>query len=182
MEIERYKRALTRNLYEIRDLLSKRNALNALVEVQPDFGHSFFRYAYTSLFNDMMAHAMKVLDSHRDATSFWYLVRCEEKQILSALSAEQISIEDVKSLSEKLKDVRDKTHFHIDRIDVFAPDEVWKRADIKGKEFNVVYDCLWGALNVVYQLIHGQGLGEVIYQGGDVGDIISASRKAGVKI
>ena len=59
----RYERALTRNLYEIRSALSERNAINIFVEERPNTSWSFFTYAYIALKNDMVAHAIKVLDN-----------------------------------------------------------------------------------------------------------------------
>lgn len=182
MERDRYKRSIKRNLYEVRDLLSMRNAINALVNAQPDFGNSFFRYAYMALFNDMMTHAMRILDRHRDTTSLWYLIRCNESQVHSALKAAELPKEWITDLAEKLKQVRDKTHFHIDRNDVFAPDDVWSRANITGDDLNRVFDRLWDALNRLYKTVNERDFRQFIYQGGDVKVIIEASHKAGVDI
>ncbi len=65
--------------------MSHRNAVNAIVEVSPNTSWSFFSYAYLALYNDMLAHAIKVLDRHKDVSSFWYLYRCNQKEFDSLL-------------------------------------------------------------------------------------------------
>src|SRR5208337_916615 len=98
---DRYYRALERNLHEVRFCLSHRNAVNAIVKVAPKTTWSFFTYAYLALYNDMVTHAIKVLDKHKDVSSFWYLYRCNQKEFGSLLDKYEIPIEDIDNLTEK---------------------------------------------------------------------------------
>lgn len=179
---DRYYRALTRNLHEVRFCLSKRNAVNSLVEVAPNTSWSFFSYAYLALKNDMVAHAIKVLDKHKDASSFWYLYRCNQNEIGTLLKKIDLQLEDIETLTEKLIKIRDKTHFHIDKMKVFAPSSIWQEADIKGSFFNSVMEGLWEALKELHIIGYKKSFIQPIYDGADVKGIIEVVKKAGITV
>jgi hypothetical protein len=178
----RYARALTRNLYEVRSALSERNAVNAIVEVAPTTSWSFFSCAFSALYDDMLAHAMKVLDRHKDAASFRYLYRCNTSEIEELLKKIDLTIADIEKLSENLKDIRNGTHFHIDRNGVFDPSNIWKKANISGDFFNRVIEGIWDILNHLYISLHQKPFIQSIYEGKDIKEIIEAVKKAGIKV
>lgn len=179
---DRYYRALTRNLHEVRFCLSHRNAVNAIVEVSPKTSWSFFSYAYLALKNDMFAHAIKVLDKHKDASSFWYLYKCNQKEFGSLLKRFDLQYEDIETLTEKLSKIRDKTHFHIDKMGVFDPSAIWKEADIKGSFFNSVMEIIWAVLKEAHISAFRKPFIQSIYDGDDVRAIIEAVKKAGIAV
>jgi hypothetical protein len=118
---DRYGRSLTRLLHELRWAISERDAYNELCRVALETSWGFFSYASIALKNDMYAHAIKVLDLHGDTSSFWYVHRCKKKDVENALRKEHVSITEIQELADKMKLVRDKTHFHIDKKGVFPP-------------------------------------------------------------
>ncbi len=177
---DRYYRALKRNLHEVRFCLSHRNAVNAIVEVSPNTSWSFFSYAYLALYNDMLVHAIKVLDRHKDVSSFWYLYRCNQKEFDSLLVKFGLSFEDIENLTEKLLKIRNKTHFHIDKVGVFDPSAIWKDADIKGSFFNLVMEGIWEVLKELHISAYSKPFIQPVYDGNDVGAIIEAVKKAGI--
>ena len=179
---DRYYRALIRNLHEVRFCLSHRNAVNAIVEVAPKTSWSFFSYAYLALYDDMVAHAIKVLDKHKDASSFWYLYRCNQKEFGSLLKKSDLQFEDIENLTERLFKIRDKTHFHIDRMGVFDPSAIWKEADIKGSFFNSVMEGIWEVLKELHISAYRKSFIQPIYDGDDVRAIIEAVKKAGITV
>jgi len=80
-------------------------------------GHAwdFFRIAGIALFNDMIAHVIKVLDRNQQSASFWYVFRCLESTLRPALEKAGVTIDEIERLADRLKDIRDQTLFHIDR-------------------------------------------------------------------
>jgi len=179
---DRYGRSLIRNLHELKFLLSKRNAVNTLVSENPEFGLSFFRYAYYSLKNDLIAHGIKVLDKHKDSASFWYIYHCKKDEIDKYLADKNFSIDKVEELSQKLKTVRDKTHFHIDEDGVFDPNKIWESEGITGNEFNLVFEFLWKLVNNLYISHFSEPFRDYIYEGKDIKRIVVAVRNAGINI
>ena len=139
---DRHSRGLTRNIHEVRSLLSERNAINKLIELYPSPGYDFFRFSYYALYNDMIAHAIKVLDQHKDSSSFWFIYGSHQEKIDQILAEHNCSIGDIELLSSKLKNIRDKTHFHIDQRAVIDPKKVWKDADITGDFFSKIFEVL----------------------------------------
>ena len=179
---ERYVRAVSRNLFELRYSLSERNAINKFVAVAPETSWSFFSCVYVALSNDMFSHAMKVLDTHKDAVSFWFLYRCKKEEVEEYLKDIDLSLTELEKMTADLKYVRDKTHFHIDRNDVFDPTKVWEKAGITGDFFNKVIEGLWEVLNHLHKLEHGQRFDQPIYEGDDVKDILDVVREKGITI
>ncbi len=119
---------------------------------------------------------------HPDCTSFWYLVKCDERTVNLALKSHSLELSDIRDLSEKLKIVRDKTHFHIDKQKVFSPSGVWNEANITGDEFNHILERMWVALNLIHKNYFGFPFGQPIYDGSDIEDIIDLARAGGIVI
>lgn len=82
-------------------------------------------------------------------------------------------------MSDALKDIRDRTHFHIDRRDVFDPEAVWSRAGLKHSRFTSVLESLWRILDHLYTTEHGHSFGPPEYTGDDVEPILRAAKEAG---
>lgn len=179
---ERYERALRRNLFELRYALSERNAINALVEVAPVTRWSYFSYADIAISNDMLSHAMKILDTHKDSVSFWFLYKYKKEEINEYLEDLDLSLSELEKMTTDLKFIRDKTHFHIDRKGVFDPAKVWEEAGITGNFFNKIFEGLWEVLNRLHESQHGQRFEQPIYDGDDIKKIIDCLRENNILI
>ena len=177
-----YGRSLVRNLYELHRSLSYRNAYNGLYAVVPATDWSFFSYASLAFFDGIFAHAIKVLDRHKDAASFFYLYNCNRKEVLAELAKSHLNLVDVQTLSSKLNKIRDKTHFHIDKKAVFSPNAVWLDADMTGNFFNNVMDKLWLVLNSLHASYFHREFGQPIYAAKDVKAIIEAVQSKGLRV
>ena len=108
---------------------------------------------YYALFNDYIARCIKVLEDRGGAASFWYIYKTNQGPLDKAALELGIDITELAGMSAKLKHVRDKTHFHIDRDGVLDPKVVWRDADIKGRALADVAAKTWGILNAARLLI-----------------------------
>ena len=178
----RYNITIVKNLSELERTFSYRNGVNESLRVAPTTCWSFFSYAYLAMYDVMFLHAIKILDQHKDAASFWYLWRCNQKQVEKYLLKNNLSFTDVKLLSEKLIIIRDKTHFHIDKKEIFHPDKVWNQADITGDFFNMVIDNLWNTLKDIFLEQFGKEFLSQVYQGRDIEPIIRAAKEKGITV
>lgn len=172
----RLQAALKRNFAELNNAILKRTAYNQLCKAGFTYtGMSFFVIADQALFNDMIAGAIRVFDDHKDVSSIWYIIRCNEGAAKKAAAACGTSIESLRAIVPKLRHIRDKTHFHIDREAVEAPDEVWKYAGISGDELT---DALYGAAALIAHIkreIYGGELDKLTpYDGSDVHQAVKA--------
>ena len=143
-----YPKVLNRNLNEVRDAWFEWRTLLAIENVRYPFPESsFFNIAHKAIFNCSMSHLMKVLDLHKDSASFWYIYK-EKKEKIDNLHGAAKRIESLKELSnaDRLKHIRDKTHFHIDKLAVVDHQQAWRNANITSKE---IYDAI---LNLIYIL------------------------------
>ena len=184
-----YRSAITRNVSEVGQALLERKALISFQEYEQQHGQmralpwSFLSIAWCSLYDCMLAHTMKVLDKHRDSATFWTIRdSCPSRmQKLSAYSGKEMKhLEDLAG-KDKLKSIRDRTHFHIDHAAVINPAGVYKAAAIPGDELGRGLEYLWKILNELHQEVFAQKFSDVVnaYDGKEVLDILDYARSRG---
>ena len=148
MDNKTYRAALQRNLNE---LVIAELEFDAYYEISNtvllNFPDSFFWLAQTALFNDMVAHMIKVLDQNSQSATFWYIFRYKSKETKEFIKKERIDFMEIYDVAEKLKVVRDKTHFHIDKNSVRDPKMIWSTADL-------TYDSLQRNMESVYKVLN----------------------------
>ena len=77
----RYIKATERNFTEIANAIQKRQVLVIVEEYTKTNGNiyfsgmSFFELATRALFNDVIAHMIKVLNFNEESTTFWYILK-----------------------------------------------------------------------------------------------------------
>ena len=167
----RYQRALKRNLHEVGRAILEQRAMVGLENADTYHTVDFIRISYDALFNDMMAHAIKVFENRKGDASFWYIKRCKEKEINDFIQKNNINSSRFQNLTDSLKQIRDKTHFHIDRDAVKNPKQVWLDAGVKGSELAKGLDDLWQILNYLYKLELGGEFAYPEYDGKDATEI-----------
>lgn len=174
--------AVRRNLNEVRRARynwSIRVRLESEDAIQPAADITFFHIVYMALTDDMISHAVRVLERGK-AASFWYIYRCEKPAIDTFCQAKRIDLTLIADLADRIKHVRDKTHAHIDMEAVKNPRQVWKDAGITADAF---IDALEGVDDILFHLwtAHkqpGQQLAE--YDASDVERVIEAVRRDGL--
>src|SRR5450759_306122 len=177
-----YGRAIVQNIAELCSSLSYRNAYKEFQSIGEDTNWSFFTYAFWALYEGIFSHAIKVLDRHKDSASFFYIRNRNQEIVDRELDKQELRIEDIDRVATKLKTIRDKTHFHIDKNAVINPPSVWEKADLTGDNLSEVLDKLWVVLNELHMLHFRRPSGYVIYGGEDVKTIIQLARDNGLNI
>jgi hypothetical protein len=179
MEIcwERYDAALERTLAETSNAILKRRALIGLHSGDSAHGLDFFRVAAHALYNDLIAHAARVFDRHPDAASFWYVLRCDAASARAQANSLGVDLDALGVLADKLKGVRDKTLFHIDKKAVENPKLVWSSAEIKGADFGSGLDGAFRVLAGLHFKRHGIERTIPDYDGSDAPKIVRAYKQ-----
>src|SRR4030095_5756254 len=95
----RYTAAIRRNLAETNNAILKRRALIGLHSAGSGHSLDFFSVAAHALYNDILAHDMRVLDHNSQSSSFWYVVRCNEQIANEVAAAHSISVDHLRNLS-----------------------------------------------------------------------------------
>ena len=121
------------------------------IEKAGGISQEFLRLAYFALFNDYVSHCIKVLERSRGAASFWYIYKADQGPIDKFLFKSKIDLADFDLVSGKLKQIRDRTHFHIDFESVKDAKAVWQQAGLKGSALSKTVDQLWLVLTDVQQ-------------------------------
>lgn len=171
---DRLHAAIRRNIAEVNNAILKRRALSALHAVDAAHGLDFFRISAHALYNDLLSHTLKVLDHNSQSATFWYVARAEEARVKAIAKREGISMEEIERLSAPFKDIRDKTHFHIDRDAVMDPAKVWAQAGLTDDELGYVLESVWKLLSGVAREVLGANYEVPEYDGTDVSKIIHA--------
>lgn len=168
----RFERALLRNLDELGRAILERKAMVGMEAAESNHSVDFFRLAYDAMFNDMIAHAIKVLDQNTDSSTFWYLYRCKTNEVEKFANDHNIQLSDLEALGNKLTHVRNKTHFHIDRRSVFDPKKVWNDANFTGIELAHGIDSAYAILDHLHEVHFGHPFQLPDYDGSDATRII----------
>lgn len=149
----RYERAIERNLAELQRAILNRTTLLGF-EAAGSLSHDFLKLTYYALFNDYVAHCIKVFDRSKQSTSFWYIQRTNAKPVAAYARRHKISMAALERVSDKLKHIRDRTHFHIDSEGVLDPKAVWREADLTGKQLSAAVDGAWSILRDLAKSLH----------------------------
>lgn len=179
-DLSNYRRTLTRLMHELYQAICEDRVHAAIWNCHTSQGMNLFRVAFYALSNDTVSHAAKILDRHPQSGSFWYIFKHKKEEIRAFCAAHSISPSEIEAVADALKGIRDRTHFHIDRRDVFDPDAVWSRAGLKHSRFTAALESLWLILDHLYTAEHGQSFGTIDYTGDDVEPILRAVKDAGV--
>jgi len=169
---DKLSRAIQRNIHEVFNARIEQRAWNGLRKSSYLGGLDFFRIASRALHNDMISHAIKVLDRNKQSATFWYIYDSYKKNAKFSKIMVGRNITKVEQLAGKLKCIRDKTHFHIDKKGVLDPKKIWKDAGVKKDNFVDVLDMIWDILNRIYKIHFNKEFLFDEYTGDDVAKII----------
>jgi len=148
----RYEAAVERNLAEIHRALLNLELMKAM-EKHGRFSTDEAKGTYYALFNDYLAHCIKVLEDRGGAASLFYIYRTNRGPLETAAGELGVDMSRLRQMGEKLKHVRDKTHFHIDHDGVLDPKSVWRDADINGRDLATAVLHAWALLNAARVLL-----------------------------
>jgi hypothetical protein len=143
---ERFKKAVERLAAEVSILLAEQVALEELLGTVPPL---LIRVSADALMGDRLARLIRILedDSRNEVASFWYLLRCEPSRVALAADDEK----HLRHLATRLKPIRDKTFFHIDKNGVLDREAIYAAAGITGDEIIRAVDILWAILGRLYR-------------------------------
>lgn len=117
--------------------------------------------------DQMVSHAIKVLGAKEQA-GFWSLYFTYEDLCRPFCLAHGYDVDvDVSPMSSKLKLVRDKTHFHLDRLGVLDPNAIWEEADFTWGQFERALTVCYSLLDFLHQHLHGHSFHLPEYDGLD---------------
>jgi hypothetical protein len=111
----------------------------------------FTRVIRDALHNDYLSHAIKVFDKSSKAASFWYLYRTNRCPIDNYAKQVGYEIGNLQIVTDKLKAIRNGSHFHIDKRGVLDPKAIWTGAALTGKELGAAIDFVWEALRTIQE-------------------------------
>jgi len=145
MITSRYQGAIQRCLAELQRALLNRTTLLGLEDAN-GVSHPFLLLTYYAFFNDYIAHCIKIFEEKTRAASFWHIYRTHQKSIDEYARRKKIRIQHFKEMSNKLKTIRNKTHFHIDKNCVLNSQKVWRDAGLSGKDLATAVNAAWDIL------------------------------------
>lgn len=142
----RYFAAIERNLIELQGARLNRATLVAMEESER-ISHLVSKVFYIALHNDYLARCMKVFERGGAAASFWYIYRIDPRPLDECAKQMDFKVAELEPITVKLKHLRDKMHFHIDRVGVQNSEAVWADADLNALDLRNAVDDAWDLLN-----------------------------------
>lgn len=166
--------ALNKVLIELNNCIIKRRTFNAFMSLKSSHSLDYFRVSAYALQNDLYAGAHRAFDSHKDAVSIWYVRNLAPEDFAASAEEANIEIPELERLAEKLKPIRDRVHFHVDRRDLLEPSNAWEDANMTGDEFISLTENAHEILRLMYLKLTGENKTIPEYFGEDIKDIISS--------
>jgi hypothetical protein len=140
---ERFRDTLERLLPETYNLMSAQAALEVLMDHQSGV---ILAQSFSALMGDRLARLIRIFENSDDTATFWYLHRCEPVNV-----AKDVDIPRLEEFSEKLRLVRNKTFFHIDKNHVSDSRAIYTQANIIANEVIWAMEIIWRTLNRLYE-------------------------------
>jgi len=138
-------KAVARCTSEIERASLYSKAIAGIAVAETDHAIDFIRLAYIAMYDQMITHAIKVLD-RREKAGLYALMKLYPKFVVGTCSAYDIELDSVSSIVEGLQHIRDKTHMHLDKKGVLNPEQVWSDAGITRDQFDA-------AISTSFQLL-----------------------------
>lgn len=181
MDSAAYRNTLNRLLGEVSLAIDEDKAYWSLYDCEINSRTSFLALAFYALSNDALSHAIKVFELGRECFSYWKIEAMKRSEIATFAETNNINLKQLHKLAEKLKSVRNKTHFHIDELGVPNAQKVWISANITKKEFEGGLHDVNAILAHLYKCEFGADYKYFSsYDGADVAKIVELAHKAGV--
>lgn len=176
----RYRKVLNRCLHDLGYIKAYIALYNQIAAKDNTYLHfNFFYLAATAFFSDIISRSIRLLDKHQDSSNFWYILNIKKKEISDYIKTLSITIADIENLSKKLKPLRDKVHFHIDKDAVLNPKEIWHEAKITGEFLEKVLNGIFEILAHLYELEFSEKYILHKYDGSEINLIYDACQKSG---
>ena len=140
---DRFRDTLERLLPETYNLMSAQAALEALDGL---LCGAILAQSFSALMGDRLVRLIRILENSDRTATFWYLHNCEPANV-----SKDVDIPRLEALSEKIRLVRDKTLFHIDKKHVGDSQAVYKQANIVANEVIWAMETIWRTLNRLYE-------------------------------
>jgi hypothetical protein len=147
-------------------------AWKALQVVERDVTANFIYLAEIAMHDQMIANAAKVLSINKttgkgEKAGFWGLHKVRRNEVDCICERLRIDLGAIRSVGEKLKVIRDKTHFHLDLIGVLAPKSIWHDANITHDQFDAALSSSFNIIGELHFLIMGKPFETWNYDGSD---------------
>lgn len=179
LDEEKYCKALQRNYSEVTFAHHEYFAYTKMWQDSPTiYANEFLGLCSMALFNDMVAHLIKVLESDSKALTFWNIRSRNKKRINEILKESGCDLSFLKQMSEKLRDIRNHTHFHIDKVNVSNPKDVWTKAKLKMPDIEKTIVLLLDIFGGLYREQVSTSEPFLSYDGKDAPEIIRMVQKS----
>jgi hypothetical protein len=151
---ERFDRTVTRLVHEVHNLMSVRAALETLDDALRSRklqNNPFLATALSGLLSDQLIRLIRIFEDDKEVATFWYLYKCEPKNVGAG-----VDINRLRTFSEKITVIRNKSFVHIDKKFVFNPNQVYKDAGLTHGEIVWAIDTVWPVLNRLHNATTGK--------------------------
>lgn len=148
-----YTNGLNRIYYRITAAYNAMNACNdlsVLTKKYTVFEDDFVAQCYFALYNDTIANVINVIVPNRDSFTYHNLKKKNENRIREILKQKNVKDDFISSFIPKIKLLRDKYIFHIDKKYLMNPDKAWEEANIIRSEFKELVEILYLIIKTLY--------------------------------
>ena len=162
-----FETALKRNLDELCRAQLFWLALEGLERVESYHAIDFIRLSHWALYNQMIAHVIKVFVSNKKDAGFKYLYEFDNETSERLTNQLNFKLDTIKKIEPGLKKIRNKTHFHLDHRGIQVPRKVWESAGIKWNDLETAVAAGFNYLCAMHKEVFGKEYELPYYDGED---------------
>lgn len=163
------KASINKNLSELMWADSYRNTLVKLNETGLNFSKlEFIGVSQESLLHSVLIKLSKILDTHRDAASYWFIFDERKIQINEIMSKVDLNFDIIHTMSSKFRMIRNKVLVHFDKRSLYNVEDIYRNVNIFPHQINELIDVLYHILSELYTIEFGSEHPYIKYHAEDV--------------
>ena len=156
-----------------------RSTLKGMESIQP-MRKVFSRTVCDAVWFTYIAEMAKALENRGQVASIWYLLRVDEATFNKFQKANPFDVSDLSDICNKLKIVRDKSHFHVDRD--LTTNDSFHQASIPWGRLEALVDYLYGYLTYLRTVDLGlTGLTDYGYSEADAAEATQVLERSSIR-
>lgn len=152
--------------------------LDRLEETKTLHPLNFFKVAAIAIYRDIFTHLCLIYEIKGQGKSFWYIEKELANKIAVIARDNSLSIDNLKNISERIKPIRNNTHFHIGSKNPNNPKKIFQESDIKNHEVRELIKSGFIILNELYKDLNKVEYDLPDYDGTDIKNILDSYIKA----
>ena len=127
----------------------------------------------------MLTRLIRLLEHNEKTSGLWYICELHKQRIDKHFTSNELNLDEIISFAKKLKIIRNKIHFHLDKNAILDPKNYWNNANIT---WEFLEKCI-SSLDLIFKDLYKDEYNEEYitygYEGRELDLIYDVCKKSG---